>query len=382
MKTIALLFLFASVIGHGAGLASQADTSIHTPCFDLKAFPASEGDVAALKGILDSLHVDLHIFLYVSHDSKMKDYGGAVSFKCKGDDHEIYDTDENWIIYDPDLIQGDLPRDFVLAHEVAHHMDGDTSSAQPRSRELELRADYNGTKYLLQMGWSKARLLHALDLLNLPQGPQLGYPTREEREKIVLDATQPPRPGAPTNLRAVVDAGRPPSHEVFWGRLLNLSYLGPARFQSVRTGKYLCAIGTPDPRIPSTRHFTFFDNCEPDSRASFDLMTSLDGRSGYWLLQHEEPCPEFAANCQYALQSVENQLQFWNQNLASDGPQWERELGEEELFTFEVSDISGGLVRIKNHKEGFVFVDPKTAQLRSGGTREQAAEFAVLFESN
>jgi hypothetical protein len=257
-------------------------------------------------------------------------------------------------------------------------MNGDTFSAQHQSKELELRADYNGTKYLLQMGWSKARLLHALDLLDLPQGPQLGYPTREERRAIVVDATQPPGPPPPTNLRAIVDDGRPPSQEVFLERLPNLNYLGPARFQSVRSNKFVCAIGTADPRIPSTRLFSFFDNCEPDSRVSFDLLVSAD-RSGYWLLQHEDPCPEYAATCQYALQSVENKLQFWNQNLAADGLGWEKELGNQELFTFEISDTSEGLVKIKNHNDGFIFVDPNSGRLRSGGSREQAAEFHVIF---
>jgi hypothetical protein len=233
------------------------------------------------------------------------------------------------------------------------------------------------------MGWTKPRLLHALDLLNLSQGPQPGYPTLEERKAIVENATEPPRPSPPTDLRAILSDGRPPSPEVFLDRLLNLSYLGSVRFQSIRTGKYVCAIGTADPKIPSTRHFAFFDNCEQDSRVSFDLLTSLDGKSGYWLKQHEDPCPEYAANCQYALEAVGPKLQFWNQDLAADGhPGWERELGEQELFTFEATDPHGGLVRIKAHNGAYVFVDPKTARLQSGGSREQAPEFKVLFGSN
>lgn len=384
MKTVGLflLSLLASGLSYGAGLVSQADANAHNPCLDLKTSPASEVDIAALKEILGSLHVDLDILLYVSHDSKMKNYGGAISFRCKVENHELYETDENWIIYDPDLIHGDMPRDFVFAHEVAHHMNGDTSSGRPRSRELELRADYNGTKYLIQLGWTKARLLHALDLLNLPQGPQLGYPTLEERKAIVLNAAQPPGPPPPTNLQAVVVDGRPDSPEVYLDRLVNLNYLGSVRFQSVRTGKYVCARGTADPDIPSTHHFVFFDNCEQESRVSFDLQLVNGGRRGYWLLQHEDPCPEYALTCLYALESIGHQLQFWNQNLAADGIGWQKELGDQEIFSFETPDPSQGLVRIKVHNGGYIFVDPNTAQLQSGGSQDQAAEFRVLFGSN
>lgn len=72
-------------------------------------------------------------------------------------------------------------------------------------------------------------------------------------------------------------------------------------------------------------------------------------------------------------------MQFWNQNLAADLYGWEKELGEQELFSFEPADSSQGLVRIKLHKGSYVLVDPVTAKLRSGGSREQAAEFKVLF---
>lgn len=252
MKTICLL-LFALLgrgTSHGAGVLAQAETNEHKPCIDLKASPASEGDTAAFKRILDSLHVDLDVLLYVSHDPKMKNHGGAMSFRCRVDNYEVYETYENWTIYDPDLIQGDAARDFVFAHEIAHHLSGETSSGRPQSKEVELRADYNGVKYLLPLGWNKARLLHALDLLNLPQGPQLGYPTLEERRANVEDATTFRIPG-PTNLQGTVSDGRPPSYEESFHKLLSLEYRGPISFLSVRTSKYLCAIGTPDPKLPS-----------------------------------------------------------------------------------------------------------------------------------
>jgi len=383
MKTIGVLLfvLLIDGISHGAGVVRQTGPTEHKPCVDIKASPASEVDIAAFKEILRAIPADLDVLLYVSHDPKMEHYSGAISFQCEVDNHEIYPTGENWTIYDPDLIQGDLPRDFVFAHEIAHHLNGDTSSTRPRSKELELRADYNGVKYLLRLRWNKPRLLHALDLLNLPQGPQVGYPTLEERKGVVEGATAPPPLAPPTGLHAYVIDNRPPTYGVLFDKLLNSRWEGRIRFQSVRTGKYVCATGTPDPKVPSTRNFAFLDNCdEQNSRTPFDLQIS--GNLGYWVLQREVPCPEYAVSCQYALESVGGQLQFWNQNLAADRTEWEMELGEQELFNFESSKSLEGIVRIRLHKGGYIFVDPGTAKLQSGGSREQAAEFKVLFVPN
>ena len=55
MKTVSLLLLVAVLdigVSYGSRPASQADTSAHNPCFDLKAFPSSEADIAALKRLL------------------------------------------------------------------------------------------------------------------------------------------------------------------------------------------------------------------------------------------------------------------------------------------------------------------------------------------
>jgi hypothetical protein len=97
-------------------------------------------------------------------------------------------------------------------------------------------------------------------------------------------------------------------------------------------------------------------------------------------MQNEEPCPEYAANCRYALESAGNQLRFWNEDLAADRDGWEKELGEQEIFSFEAVDPSEGLVRVKARNRGYIFVDPKTAKLQNGGSQKQAAEFRVLFE--
>ena len=174
---------------------------------------------------------------------------------------------------------------------------------------------------------------------------------------------------------------QPAPDEDFFHRLLENG--GQVHFQNVSTLKYVCSKGTPDPKIPSTRHFDFFDNCEPDSNVSFSLVVrySPEGNSDYWIEQNETKCPEYAQNCRYVLKSVGSQLQFWNQDLAADRYGWELELGEEELFSIEVIDSSKELVRVKAQKGGYIFVDPKTAQLQVGANQAQAAEFQMLFDS-
>jgi len=374
MKTLCLLLfaLVAEGLCHGTVVLPQAGTSDHKPCVDPQASPASEEDTAAFQQILSGLHIDLKVFLYIADDPIVRQFGGGMSFRCAVDDHQMYETYENWTIYDPKLIQADAARDFIFAHEIAHHLNGDTSSGQPRSERMELRADYNGAKYLLQLGWKEARLLHALDLLDLPQGTQAGYPSAYQRRKNIEDALHPPGPAPPTDLQATV-SGLTPTEVL--AELLGLKFGGPLKFQSVRTSRYVCARGTPDPRIPSTHHFEFFDNCEDGARVAFNLQISGPDDSGYWFEQREDPCPEFAENCTYALQSVGDQLQFWNQNLGADRSGWQKELGDQEIFNVEAADSSGGTVRIKLHAGGYIVVDPKTRKLQGGGSKEQAAEF-------
>ena len=375
MKALCLLLfaLVAEGLCHGTGVPPQTGTSDHKPCVDPEASPASDEDTAAFQQILSGLNIDLRVFLYVSDDPIVRQFGGGMSFRCAVDDHQLYETYENWTIYDPKLVQGDAARDFIFAHEIAHHLNGDTSSGQPRSERMELRADYNGAKFLLRLGWKEARLLHALDLLNLPQGTQAGYPTAQERRKNIEDMLHPSGPPAPaTGLQATVIGFSP---KELMAQLLNAEFGGPVKFQSVRTSRYVCARGTPDPRIPSTRHFEFFDNCDDGARVSFDLRIGAPGNSGYWFEQREEPCPDFAENCTYALEAVGTQLQFWNQNLGADRSGWQRELGDQEIFNVEAANSSGGTVCIKLHTGGYIVVDPKTGKLQGGGSKEQAAEF-------
>lgn len=367
MKTIGFLLiaLLADGVSHGQKL-----------CVDLTKTLASQEDRVAFNRISGAVGFDPStIFLYVSHDSAVKDRGGAMSLDCA-----IGSGYERWIVYDPDLIKGDAVRDFVFAHEIAHHVNFQSLSGLPWSKEEELQADFNGAQYLLRLNWNREQLTHALDLLSLPQGSQRGYPTPEERKAKVEEAADEDyarshaRPGAPVLLSATVITDDPSYYKENLKKLLDLTYQGPIHFQSVRTNKYVCAIGTSDPKIPSITSFALLDDCALDSRGSFDLEVSHGSNSDYWILQHPDPCPKYAWTCLYAWEPGENQLQFWNQDLASYGHP-----GEQELFSFEASSPSEGLFRIKVRKGGFVFVDPKTAKLQSGGSREQAAEFKVLF---
>jgi hypothetical protein len=364
MKTVGFL-LFALLAG---GMAHG-----QAPCVDLTKTLASQEDTAAFKRISAAVGFNPRtIFLYVSHDSAVKDRGGAMSLMCP-----IGTGFERWIVYDPDLVRGDAVRDFVFAHEIAHHVNFQLLSGLAGGKEDELQADFNGAQYLLRLGWNREQLVHALDLLNLPQGSQGGYPTPEERkarvEEAVDDYEQSHRRPSPPTLVGGTMVYTPPSYEENLKKFLDITYQGPILFQSVRTNKYVCAIGAPDSKSPTVTSFSLFDNCELDSRGSFELEVSHGFNSDYWILQRP-PCPKYAFTCLYAWEPGENQLQFWNQDFASYGYP-----GERELFSFEASNPSEGLFRIKVHKGGFVFVDPKTAKLQSGGSREQAAEFKVLF---
>jgi hypothetical protein len=342
-------------------------------CVDLNKFQANEEDTAALRRISAAVGFDPRtIFLYVSHDSAVRDRGGAMSLTCP-----MGTGFERWIVYDSDLIRGDVARDFVFAHEIAHHVSFQSLSGLPWSKEDELQADFYGAKYLIRLGWTKAKLVHALDLLNLPQGSQQGYPSLEERKAKVEEAATPPRPEPPTNLRGAVVTSSTPSYEENLRSLLNFTYQGQILFRSVRTNKYVCAIGTANPKTPSIMSFALFDNCPPDRRGLFVLQMSHDGNSDYWIEQQPDPCPDYAWTCLYAWEPGERQLQFWNQDFSSYGFP-----GDQELFSFEASNPSGGLFRIKVHKGGFVFVDPSSGKLESGASQEQAAEFKVLFDSN
>lgn len=168
------------------------------------------------------------VLLYESSDAKVKQKGGAMSLACN-----IATGTERWIVYDPNSIMSDLARDFVFAHETAHHINFQPLLGMGWSKEQELEADYYAAEYLTRMNWDKKKLLDALDQLNLPVGSQGGYPSLEERQARVIKGYTdesarigrlPPRPlvvppatGQPANgqpiqfyLFRTVQSGAPP----------------------------------------------------------------------------------------------------------------------------------------------------------------------------
>ena len=117
------------------------------------------------------------ILLYTSSDPLVQDRSGAVSVVCPGGRGE-----ERWIVFDPGLIKGDGLY-FALAHETAHHLNNDSMSGDPPSRQQELRADRFAAQYLARppLNWTSARLMQALKALPLPRDAKGLYPSIEER---------------------------------------------------------------------------------------------------------------------------------------------------------------------------------------------------------
>jgi hypothetical protein len=94
------------------------------------------------------------ILLYASSAQLVKDRSGALSIECPGGAGL-----ERWIIYDPELIQGEALY-FAFAHETAHHLNNDPMSGETPSRQQELRADGYAARYLARppLNWTSQRL--------------------------------------------------------------------------------------------------------------------------------------------------------------------------------------------------------------------------------
>jgi Protein of unknown function (DUF1566) len=121
---------------------------------------------------------------------------------------------ERWIFYDPTYIEAikptdgksDLPRYFVLAHEAAHHINGDTLLGNDWNRDQELAADYSAAVWLTRLGVTLQQLLNTFDALGLTVESVNGYPTLAERRAKVIEgyentvATVPPPPPAGDNF--------------------------------------------------------------------------------------------------------------------------------------------------------------------------------------
>jgi hypothetical protein len=127
------------------------------------------------------------IRLFPSSADLVKQRGGAAAIIC-GQHKE-----DRWIFFDPTYIekikdQSNLARYFVLAHEAAHHINGDTLIGNNWSKDEELAADYSAAVWLARLGVTRDELLQTFDKLNFPEVSVNGYPTRAERRAKVIQA--------------------------------------------------------------------------------------------------------------------------------------------------------------------------------------------------
>jgi hypothetical protein len=135
------------------------------------------------------------VSLWPSSSSLVRQRGGAAAQICNGT--------QRWIFYDPAYIdaikrregKSDLPRYFVLAHEAAHHVNGDTLNEGNWNKDQELAADYSAAVWLTRLGVSREELLGAFDALQLPVQSVNGYPTRAERRAKVIEGSESISPG-------------------------------------------------------------------------------------------------------------------------------------------------------------------------------------------
>ena len=107
---------------------------------------------------------------------------------------QICNEVQRYIFYDPDFVQrirrqggNDWPRYFTLAHEVAHHVNGDTLLNRA-VEDVELAADRFAAKVLARRGASLLQILAAINSLGLSDTPRPGYPTRCARRREAMAA--------------------------------------------------------------------------------------------------------------------------------------------------------------------------------------------------
>lgn len=115
--------------------------------------------------------------------------------------------DERWIFYDESYLNSLSPdaRHFVLAHEAAHHITGDSLRGNSWTKDMELLADRSAAGWLSRLRATRDQVIQAFEALALPVESVAGYPTRFERRANILDgiaaAAQPLfQPGAISTL--------------------------------------------------------------------------------------------------------------------------------------------------------------------------------------
>ncbi|HEY7389814.1 MAG TPA: hypothetical protein VH640_14955 [Bryobacteraceae bacterium] len=100
---------------------------------------------------------------------------------------QICNGNERYIFYNTDFVdnirkQGgnDWPKYFTFAHEIAHHINGDTL-LHHESNNVELAADHSAATWLTRRGASLQEIRQAINALGLNEQPRAGYPSRCQR---------------------------------------------------------------------------------------------------------------------------------------------------------------------------------------------------------
>jgi len=99
---------------------------------------------------------------------------------------EICNATDRYIFYNPSIIEGmqksstGWAQYFILAHEMAHHINGDTL-VHHEDANVELYADEIAAEWLTRLGASMLEIKSAVDSLKAPEFRTGGYPSHCER---------------------------------------------------------------------------------------------------------------------------------------------------------------------------------------------------------
>jgi hypothetical protein len=166
-----------------AGFASGLCSAQPALC-GINVHPAGKSANDAFDDIRKAAHLPEGVyFLYQTSDPLIEEYGGAAAIGCW-----IGNANQRWIVYDPNLIKGDLALHFALAHELAHHEHNDSLSGEDRSEKQELEADWSAAEHLASapLSWTKEKILEALSALSLPPGGRGVHPSLANRTEQVV----------------------------------------------------------------------------------------------------------------------------------------------------------------------------------------------------
>jgi formylglycine-generating enzyme required for sulfatase activity len=117
-----------------------------------------------------------------------------------------------WIFYDEAYMSSLSPnaRNFVLAHEAAHHITNDSESTHSWTKKMELDADYSAAGWLTRLGVTRDQMLQAFEELAFPLDSVGGYPTRQERLAQVIKGIVDAQPvHTPSTARVGTVRGNP-----------------------------------------------------------------------------------------------------------------------------------------------------------------------------